>query len=144
MSDSPRTRMEVEAAMREPSRPLDRRTGIATRHATTGKTRRVTAAQRPSARARTATSIRRRHPARAGATGVATPTSAWSTQERTAAEANATALAFIEGKQRELREGLAERISDQDPGYADAFVQCLGRLAAAVRTELHAHEASAR
>lgn len=57
----------------------------------------------------------------------------------TAAQVNATAVAFIEDKQRELREALAERLGEQDPGYADAFVQALSRLAAAVRTALHAH-----
>lgn len=55
-----------------------------------------------------------------------------------AAQVNAQVVGFIEGKQRELREALAERVGDQDPGYADAFVQCLSRLAAAVRTALHA------
>jgi hypothetical protein len=55
-----------------------------------------------------------------------------------AAQVNSQAVTFIEGKQRELREALAERVGDQDPGYADAFVQCLSRLAAAVRTALHA------
>lgn len=56
----------------------------------------------------------------------------------TAANVNAEAVAFIEAKQRELRDGLAERVSEDDAGYADAFVQCLSRLAAAVRTALHA------
>ncbi len=55
-----------------------------------------------------------------------------------AAQVNAEAVAFIEAKQRELRDGLAERVSEDDAGYADAFVQCLSRLAAAVRTALHA------
>jgi hypothetical protein len=57
-----------------------------------------------------------------------------------AAEANAQAVAFIEDKQRELREALAERVGEHDPGYTGAFVQCLSRLAAAVRTALHAHD----
>jgi hypothetical protein len=56
-----------------------------------------------------------------------------------AAKVNSDAVAFIEAKQRELREGLAERVGEQDPNYADAFVQALSRLAAAVRTALHAH-----
>lgn len=46
---------------------------------------------------------------------------------------------FIEAKHSELRETLAERIGEQDPSYADAFVQALNRLAAAVRTALHTH-----
>jgi hypothetical protein len=41
-------------------------------------------------------------------------------------------------KQRDLRKALAERVGYQDPGCADAFAQCLSRLAAAVRTALHA------
>jgi len=45
---------------------------------------------------------------------------------------------FIEDKQHELREALAERVSEQDPSFADAFVQALSRLAAAIRTALHA------
>jgi hypothetical protein len=61
----------------------------------------------------------------------------------TAAAFNAQAVAFIEAKQAELRAALAERIGDQDPGYADAFVQCLSRLAASVRTALHAHQPTA-
>jgi hypothetical protein len=48
------------------------------------------------------------------------------------------AIAFIESKQHELRNALAERIGGSDPAYADAFVQTLSRLAAAVRTSLHA------
>lgn len=36
------------------------------------------------------------------------------------------------------REALADRIDDQDPAYADAFVQSLSRLAAVTRTALHA------
>lgn len=55
-----------------------------------------------------------------------------------AVAANARVVAFIEDKQAELREALAERIDRSDPGYADAFVQSLSRLAAAVRTALHA------
>ena len=55
-----------------------------------------------------------------------------------AVAATESVVSFIEEKQRELREALAERVSDQDPAYADAFVQALSRLAAAVRTELHA------
>jgi hypothetical protein len=47
-------------------------------------------------------------------------------------------VTFIEVKQRELREALAERIESQDSAFADAFVQSLSRLAAAVRTALHA------
>jgi hypothetical protein len=47
---------------------------------------------------------------------------------------------FIDDKQRELREALAERIGEQDPNYADAFVQALSHLAAAVRTALHASD----
>lgn len=42
--------------------------------------------------------------------------------------ANQQAIAFIEAKQRDT----------QDPAFADAFVQSLSRLAAAVRTALHA------
>jgi hypothetical protein len=55
-----------------------------------------------------------------------------------AALINSEVTQFIEDKQRELREGLAERIGDQDPGYAEAFVQALTLLAAAVRTAVHA------
>jgi len=51
---------------------------------------------------------------------------------------NEQAVAFVEAKQRELREALAERIDGQDSAFADAFVQSLSRLAAAVRTALHA------
>jgi hypothetical protein len=51
---------------------------------------------------------------------------------------NDTATQFIEEKQQELREGLDERLGEGDPAYADAFVQALGRLAAAVRMALHA------
>jgi hypothetical protein len=60
-----------------------------------------------------------------------------------AADYYAQAVGFIEDKQRELREALVERIGEQDPAYADAFVQCLSRLAAAVHTELHAVEVPA-
>lgn len=54
-----------------------------------------------------------------------------------AASFNAVAVEFIDTKQRELRETLSERVGEEDPAYADAFVQCLSRLAAAVRTALH-------
>jgi hypothetical protein len=57
-----------------------------------------------------------------------------------AVSVNEQAVTFIETKQRELREALAERMDDTDPAYPDAFVQSLSRLAAAVRTALHAHE----
>jgi len=50
----------------------------------------------------------------------------------------AQAVAFIEEKQRALREELNERIAEQDPAFPDAFVSCLARLAANVRTDLHA------
>jgi hypothetical protein len=56
----------------------------------------------------------------------------------TALTVNQAAVTFIEVKQRELREALAERIESQDSAFADAFVQSLSRLAAAVRTALHA------
>lgn len=56
---------------------------------------------------------------------------------------NAEAVQFIEDKQRELRAALAERIGENDPAYADAFVQALSRLAAAVRTALHARDGAA-
>ncbi len=36
----------------------------------------------------------------------------------------------------------AERVGEQDPAYADAFVQALSRLAAAVRTALHPQDDS--
>lgn len=58
----------------------------------------------------------------------------------TASAINGQAVAFIDGKQKELREALAERIGVDDPAYADAFVQSLSRLAASVRTALHAPE----
>ncbi len=54
---------------------------------------------------------------------------------------NEQAITFIEDKQRDLREALAERMDESDPAYPDAFVQSLSRLAAAVRTALHDHQA---
>jgi hypothetical protein len=51
---------------------------------------------------------------------------------------NQTVIQFIETKQSEFRDALAERIDRADPGYADPYVQALTRLAAAVRTALHA------
>jgi hypothetical protein len=55
-----------------------------------------------------------------------------------AASVNQTAVEFIENRHQALRDALAERIGEEDPAFADAFVQGLSRLSAAGRTALHA------
>lgn len=53
-----------------------------------------------------------------------------------AGAANTEAVTFIEAIQRDLRDSLVERIGEDDPAFADAFVQALSQLAARVRTVL--------
>jgi hypothetical protein len=55
-----------------------------------------------------------------------------------AADMNEQAMEFIDQKQADLRSSLAERIDVNDPGYPDAYVQALSKLAAEVRLHLHA------
>jgi hypothetical protein len=54
-----------------------------------------------------------------------------------AASVHEAAIKFIESRQQALRQGLTERIGEEDPAFADAFVQALSRLSAAGRTALH-------
>jgi hypothetical protein len=54
-----------------------------------------------------------------------------------AGEYVARANRFVETMAAESRSAISERVSEDDPGFAPAFIQVLGQVAGQVRTQLH-------